>query len=85
MVDYYAAFFNCTPVGPGVRLYCAIGLCRYYLFKLVPFYDGPDIKLFVLVGLVCCLAYRGSSGVFLLLRISVIYSAPLDPHRHVAN
>ena len=34
MVDNYAAFFNCTPVGRATdRLY-----------------DGPDIKLFILVG-----------------------------------
>ena len=35
MVDNYAAFFNCTPVGRAsdVRLY-----------------DGPDLKLFILVG-----------------------------------
>ena len=32
-VDNYAAFFNCTPGGSGVRLY-----------------DGPDLKLFILVG-----------------------------------
>ena len=33
MVDDYAAFFNCTPVGRASRLY-----------------DGPDIKLFILVA-----------------------------------
>ena len=32
MVDIYAAFFNCTPVGWASD------------------YDGPDIKLFILVG-----------------------------------
>ena len=37
--------------------------------------DGPDIKLFILVGLgrsffVCCLAHRGSTVVFLLLQCS---------------
>ena len=38
-------------------------------------YDGPDIKLFILVGLgrsffVCCLAHRGSTVGFLLLQCS---------------
>ena len=33
MVDNYAAFFNCTPVG-----------------RASDSYDGPDIKLFILVG-----------------------------------
>ena len=33
MVDGYAAFFNCTPVG-----------------RASGSYDGPDIKLFILVG-----------------------------------
>ena len=39
------------------------------------FNDGPDIKLFILVGLdrsffVCCLAHRGSTVGFLLLQCS---------------
>ena len=55
MVDNYAAFFTCTPVGRASD------------------YDGPDLKLFILVGwgpelLVCCLAHRGPTGVFHLLR-----------------
>ena len=38
-------------------------------------FDGPDIKLFILVGLgwsffVCCLAHRGSTVGFLLLQCS---------------
>ena len=33
MVDSYAAFFNCTPVGRASD------------------YDGPNVKLFILVGL----------------------------------
>ena len=33
---------------------------------------------------VCCLAHRSSTGVFLLLRVSVSYSAPRDLHRLVA-
>ena len=52
MVDNYAAFFNCTPVG---------------------LHDGPDLKAihFSWLGpelLVCCLAHRGPTDVFLLLR-----------------
>ena len=31
--------------------------------------------------LVCCLAHRGSTGVFLLLRVSVSYSGPRALHR----
>ena len=54
MVDNYAAFFNCTPFGRASDS------------------DGPDIKLhFSWFGpelLVYCLAHRGSTGVFLLLR-----------------
>ena len=55
MVDNYAVFFNCTPVGRASD------------------YDGPDLKAihFSWLGpelLVCCLARRGPTGVFLLLR-----------------
>ena len=40
--------------------------------------DGPDIKLFILVGLgrsffVCCLAHRGSTVGFLLLQCSILH------------
>ena len=38
---------------------------------------GPEL-------LVCCLVHRGTTGVFLLLRVSVSYSAPRDLHRLVA-
>ena len=38
---------------------------------------GPEL-------LVCCLAHRVSTGVFLLLRVSVNYSAPRDLHRRAA-
>ena len=42
MVDNYAAFFNCTPVG----------------HKAIHFsWLGPEL-------FVCCLAHRGSTGVF---------------------
>ena len=34
--------------------------------------------------LVCCLAHRGSTGVFLLLRVSLSYSVPRDLHRRAA-
>ena len=93
MVDYYAAFFNCSPsVGRAsdsmfkirVRVYywensCSFGLRYVSWYKylivslvfshlgfwsgnlfliapfpdlclLVPFYDGPDLKLFILDG-----------------------------------
>ena len=41
---------------------------------------GPEL-------LVCCLAHRVSTGVFLLLRVSVSYSVPRDPddHRRAAH
>ena len=53
----FAALFNCTPGGSGVRLY-----------------DGPDLKLFILVGwdrspFVCCLVRRGSTNGLLLLQM----------------
>ena len=40
-------------------------------------YDDPDIKLFILVGwdqnfFVCCLAHRGSTGVFHWSGISIV-------------
>ena len=46
--------------------------CLQSLFNIN---DGPDIKLFILVGLgrsffVCCLAHRGSTVGFLLLQCS---------------
>ena len=47
-----------------------------YRCLLVPHFSwlGPHL-------LVCCLAHRGSTGVFLLLRISVSYLAHRDLHR----
>ena len=71
MVDNYAAFFNCTPVGRASD------------------YDGPDIKLFILVGwgrsfLSVAWSTGVQFGVFLLLWVSVSYSAPRDLHRRVA-
>ena len=46
MVDNYAAFFNCTPIGRASDSIAPFpDRCL-----LVPFYDGPDLKLFVLVG-----------------------------------
>ena len=58
-VNNVASLFNCTPVGRAS----------------VRLNDGPDIKLFILVGLgrsffVCCLAHRGSTVGFLLLQCS---------------
>ena len=65
MVDNYAAFFNLHAGGSGVRLY-----------------DGPRHKAIHISRLgsellVCCLAHRGSTGVCLLHRGSVSYSAPI--------
>ena len=51
--------------------------------------DGPDIKLFILVGwgqsFLSVDWHTGLTGVFLLLRISVSYMAPRDLHRLTAN
>ena len=54
MFENYAAFFNCTPVGPWPRL-------KAFHFSWL----GPEL-------------------VFLLLRVSVSYSAPRDLHRRAA-
>ena len=59
-VGGFASLFDCLPVGRG----SGVGLD-----------DGPDVGLFVLVGLgrgffVCCLACRGSAVGFLLLQCS---------------
>ena len=63
----FAILFDCTPVGRASDL-----MIIAYLFT---FNDGPDIKLFILVGrcrsfCVCCLAHRGSTVGFLLLQCS---------------
>ena len=51
----YAAFFNCTPVGRASDSMMA-------RLKAIHFsWLGPEL-------LVCCLAHRGPTGVFLLLR-----------------
>ena len=53
--------------------------------------DGPDIKLFILVGLgrsffVCCLAHRGSTVGFLLLQCySCVVRHPRDLQVSVAT
>ena len=56
MVDNYAAFFNCTPMGRASYSMMvpteAIHFSRF----------GPKLT-------VCYLAHRGSTGVFLLLQI----------------
>ena len=53
MVDNYAAFFNCTPVGRASDYMMAPAFHFSWL--------GPEL-------LVCCLAHQGTTGVFLLLR-----------------
>ena len=72
IVDNYAAFFNCLPVGRASDSMMARH--KAILFSSL----GPGF-------LVCCLAHRGSIGVFLLLRVSVSYSAPRDLHRRAAH
>ena len=59
--DNFAALFNCMPVDRA-----AVSMMIY---------DGPDLKLFTLVGcdwssFVCCLVPRGSTDDLLLLQIS---------------
>ena len=57
MVDNYAAFFKCTPVGRASDSLMA-------RLKAIHFsWLGPEL-------LVCCLAHWGPTGVFLLLRVS---------------
>ena len=67
MVDNYAAFLNCTPVGRASD-------SMMTLFKAIHFTCfGPEL-------LVCCLAHRGSTGVFLLLEIFIkLLGAPGSP------
>ena len=68
IVDNNAAFFNCTPMGRASD-------SRH---KAIHFsWLGPEL-------LVCCSAHRGSTGVFLMLWVSVSYSAPRDLHRRAA-
>ena len=74
-VKNFASLFNCTPV------------CR----ASDSVSDGPDIKLFILVGwgrsfFVCCLAHRGSTVGFLLLQCSSgVVRHPRDLHVSVAT
>ena len=65
MVDNYAAFFNCTPVGRASDSLMA-------RLKAIHFsWLGPEL-------LVCCLAHRGPTGVFSFATEFVGYSAPRD-------
>ena len=71
MVDNYAAFFNCTPVGRASDS------------------DGPDLKLFILVGWGrSFLSVAWPTGVqlvfFSFAPELVSYSAPRDLHRRAA-
>ena len=55
MVDNYAAFFNCTPVGRASDSNFPISNIHnspipYCTFLYYFFYDGSDLKLFILVG-----------------------------------
>ena len=56
-VDNFAALFNCTPVGLGVRLYDGPDL-KLFIFV------GWDRNSFI-----CCLVHRGSTDDLLLLQI----------------
>ena len=61
----------------------------YMSVEMSRLYDGVRLKSihFSWLGpelLVCCLAHRGPTGVFLLLRVSVKYSAPRDLHRQAS-
>ena len=72
MVDNYAAFFNCTPVGQASRLY-----------------DGPDLKLFILVGWDrSFLSVAWPTGVqlvfFFCSGVSRLFGAQADFHRRAA-
>ena len=58
MVDGYAAFFNCTPMGRASDSMMAQHKAIHFSWL------GPEL-------LVCCLPHRGSTGVFLSLRGSV--------------
>ena len=60
MVNKYAAFFNCTPVGRVSD--SMMPPPHTHTLKAIHFsWLGPGL-------LVCCLAHRGSTGIFLLLR-----------------
>ena len=67
MVDNYAAFFNCTPVG-----------------RASDSNDGPDLKLYILVGWDRSFLSPGSNWCFSFAPELVGYSAPRDLHRRAA-
>ena len=71
MIDNYAAFFNCTPVGRASDSMMVRHNAIHFSWL------GPEL-------LVCCLAHQGSTGGFLLLRVSVSFSAPRDLHSRAA-
>ena len=78
MVDNYAAFFNCTPMGRASDSVMASTTLGWPRHKAIRFsWLGPEL-------LVCCLAHRCSTRVFPLLWVSVSYSAPRDLHRRAA-
>ena len=60
MVDNYAAFFNCTPMGRASD-------------SMMARHEGIHFGWLGLELLVCCLGHRGSTSVFLLHRLSVSY------------
>ena len=74
MFDNNVAFFNCKPVG---RASDSMMFPRVPIYAIHFSWFGPEL-------LFSCLARRGQTGVFLLLRGSVSYSAPRDLHRQAA-
>ena len=70
-VDNYAAFFNRTPVGRASDYMMARHKTIHFSWL------GSGL-------LVCCLAHRGSTGVFSFAPELVSYWAPRDLHRRAA-
>ena len=71
MVDNYAAFFNCTPMGRASDSMMARHKAIHFSWL------GPEL-------LVCYLAHRGKTGVFSFAPELVSYLAPSDLPRRAA-
>ena len=80
--------FN-APIFSNPQGLLAISLHFHTGVQGVRLYDGPDIKTFVgwsrTFLSVAWSTAGGSAGIFLLLRVSVSYSAPRDLHRQAAH
>ena len=68
MVDNYAAFFNCTPVGRSSDSMMAPPRLKAIHFSWL----GPEL-------LVCCLAHRGRTGVFFCSGVNRLFGAQRSP------